>query len=158
MTSCAKLLLSTYARYLITIPLFGAHALNTLLISWRVCSIISQNEFHRFPHFHMLKGLRFWIWKLWSLDDSVFSFFYYKVFNRLTPFDPNQVFTLYSPPICLRANLPTLVKPAKLPNKTLYYILQEYIDAWNFLPIDIQLSSSLSSFKHFVKNVDLSSF
>jgi hypothetical protein len=32
--------------------------------------------------------------------------FYYKVFNHLTPFDPDLVFTIYSPPNCLSSNEP----------------------------------------------------
>lgn len=83
---------------------------------------------------------------------------YYKVFNHLTPFDPSLVFTTYIPPPGLRSNRPTLVKPTKLSNKALSTAFYRTIDAWNFLPTELQLSPSLNTFKRNVKDIDLSSF
>ena len=85
-------------------------------------------------------------------------FFYYKVFNHLTPFDPDLVFTIYSPPNCLRSNEPFILKPITVPNKFLSSTFYRAVDAWNYLPIGLRLSNSLPAFKSSLKVVDFSKF
>jgi hypothetical protein len=84
--------------------------------------------------------------------------FYYKVFNHLTPFDPDLVFTIYSPPNCLRSNEPFILKPITVPNKFLSTTFYRAVDAWNYLPIELRLSKSLPVFKRGLKVVDFSKF
>jgi ribonuclease P/MRP protein subunit RPP40 len=84
--------------------------------------------------------------------------FYYKVFNRLTPFDPSAVFCTYLPPPSLRCNSPVLQKPIKASNKLLSGIFYRYIDAWNNLPADLRLLSNLSSFKRGLRRIDFSTY
>jgi hypothetical protein len=80
--------------------------------------------------------------------------FYYKVFCHLTPFDPDFVFIIYSPPNCLRSNEPFILKPITVPNKFLSTTFYRAIDAWNYLPIELHLSKSLPVFKRGLKVVD----
>ena len=84
--------------------------------------------------------------------------FYYKVFNHLTPFDPQTTFHVYQPPTSLRCNTPFIQKPAHASNKTLNTLFYRCIDAWNYLSIDLRNSNSLSVFKCGLKGVDLSRF
>jgi hypothetical protein len=44
---------------------------------------------------------------------------YYKVLKHLTPFNPHSVFTIYTPPSCLRTNLPFLQRPGNSSSKIL---------------------------------------
>ena len=55
--------------------------------------------------------------------------FYYKVFNHLTPFDPDLIFTLYIPPNCLHSNEPFILKPITVPNKFLSTTFYRAVDA-----------------------------
>ena len=45
--------------------------------------------------------------------------YYYKVFNHLTPFNPNDVFIVNSPEACSRSNLSYLQKLIKASNRLL---------------------------------------
>ena len=83
---------------------------------------------------------------------------YYKVFNHLTPFDPDLVFKIYSPPNCLRSNEPFILKSITVPNKLLSTIFYRAVDAWNYLPIGLRLSNYLPAFKSGLKVVDFSKF
>jgi hypothetical protein len=83
--------------------------------------------------------------------------FYYKVFNHLTPFDPDLVFTICSPPNFLRTNEPFILKPIIVPNKFLSTTFYR-ADAWNYFPIELRLSKSLPVFKRGLKVVDFSKF
>lgn len=82
----------------------------------------------------------------------------YKIFNDLTPFDPNKVFLIYTPIASSRSNLPYLQKPAKAGNKFLSLLYYRCAEAWNTLPASLRLSSSLPTFKRGLKNIDLSRF
>jgi hypothetical protein len=84
--------------------------------------------------------------------------FNYKVFSHLTPFDPDVVFTIYSPPSCLRSNEPFILKPITVPNKFLSTTFCRAVDAWNYLPIDLRLSKSLPVFIRGLEVVDFSKF
>jgi hypothetical protein len=86
--------------------------------------------------------------------------FYYKVFNHLTPFDPDLVFTIYSQPNCLRSNEPFILKPVTVPNKVLSTTFYRAVDAWNYLSIGLRQSNSLPSFKSglSLEGVDFSEF
>jgi hypothetical protein len=62
--------------------------------------------------------------------------FYYKVFNYLTPFDPQTVFGIYHPPACLRSNTLFIQKPAHMSNKTLATLFTEVLTrGTSYLPI-----------------------
>jgi hypothetical protein len=84
--------------------------------------------------------------------------FYYKVFNNLTPFDPQILFYEYHPPMSLRFNSPFIQKPAHMSNIALNTLFYRCIDAWNFLPADIRQAQSLSTFKRLIRSIDLSRF
>ena len=84
--------------------------------------------------------------------------YYFKVFNNLTPFDPNDIFTIYTPAASLRSNSPYLQKPTKASNKLLHTLFYRNVDAWNSLPIALRCASSLHLFKSTLKRVDLSRF
>jgi hypothetical protein len=84
--------------------------------------------------------------------------FYYKVFNHLTPFEPDSVFTIYSPPNCLRSNEPFILKPITGPNRFLSTTFCRAVDAWNYLPLELRLSKSLPVFKRGLKVIDFSKF
>jgi hypothetical protein len=85
--------------------------------------------------------------------------FYYKVFNNLTPFDPNVVFTMYFPPPILRHNSPIIQKPIRTSNKLCPGIFfYRNIDAWNNLPRDVRLLPTVPSFKRTLKCIDFSAY
>ena len=84
--------------------------------------------------------------------------FYYKVFNNLTPFAPDSVFTTYTPPPFLRSIAPVIQKPIHASNKFLSTTFYRSIDVWNYLPVDLRQSQSLSAFKYGLKSVDLATF
>jgi hypothetical protein len=84
--------------------------------------------------------------------------YYYKIFNELTPFDPNKVFSIHTPVASSRSNLPYLQKPAKASNKSSSMLYYRCVEAWNTLPASLRLSSSLPAFKRGLKTIDLSRF
>jgi hypothetical protein len=84
--------------------------------------------------------------------------YYYKVLNNLTPFDPNAVFSVYTPSPWSRSAMPYLLKPTKATNRVLSTFFFRSIDAWNALPAALQSSSSLPVFKRLLKQFDLSTF
>jgi hypothetical protein len=84
--------------------------------------------------------------------------YYCKIFNNLTPFDPNEVFLTYTPLVSSRSDSPYLSKPIKATNKTLSLLFYRWTDAWNSLPVSLRLSASLPAFKRGLKNIGLSSF
>ena len=84
--------------------------------------------------------------------------YYYKVFNHLTPFNPNDVFIVYSPDARSRSNLPYLQKPIKAIYQMAFISsFFRSIDAWNALPLALRCSS-LSVFKRSLKQFDLSAY
>jgi hypothetical protein len=84
--------------------------------------------------------------------------FYYKVFNHLTPFDPDIVFNMYIPPPSLRSNSEIIKKPLKISERSIADIFYRSIDAWNGLPSDVRLLSTLPRFKRRLKSIDLSPY
>ena len=84
--------------------------------------------------------------------------YYFKVFNNLTPFDPSNVFLIYTPIASSRSKSPYLQKPPKASNKMLHTLFYRQVDAWNLLPDVLKFTSSLPVFKRGLKNVDLSQF
>jgi hypothetical protein len=90
--------------------------------------------------------------------EIVKNLFYFKVFNNLTPFTPDLVFTTYTPPPCLRSNSPIIQKPIHASNKFLSTTFYRSIDAWNYLSVELRQAQSLNAFKSGIKSVDLVSF
>jgi hypothetical protein len=84
--------------------------------------------------------------------------YYYKVLHNLTPFAPNEVYNVYTPPESSRSNFPYLLKPAKASYALLSSFFCRNVDAWNSLPSSLQHASSIADFKKGVKNIDLTKF
>jgi hypothetical protein len=74
--------------------------------------------------------------------------YYYKIFNNLTPFDPNEVFLTYTPLVSSRSDSPYLSKPIKATNKTLSLLFYRWTDAWNSLPVSLRVDMSAVFFVH----------
>jgi hypothetical protein len=81
---------------------------------------------------------------------------YYKVLNNLTPFDPSEVISVYTPSSWSRSEMPYLQKPIEATNRLLSTFFLRSIDAWNVLPAALWSSSSLPVFKRHLKQFDLS--
>jgi hypothetical protein len=81
--------------------------------------------------------------------------YYYKVLNNLTPFDPSEVFSVYTPFSWSRSEMPYLQKPIQATNRLLFTFFFRSIDAWNALPAALRFSSSLPVFKEHLKQFDL---
>jgi hypothetical protein len=84
--------------------------------------------------------------------------FYFKMFNNLTPFNPHEVFLIYTPIASSRSNSPYLLKPICASNKVLSTFFYRSVDAWNALPPSLRSCSSLPAFKRGLKNVDLNRY
>ena len=84
--------------------------------------------------------------------------YYFKVFNHLTPFEPDEVFITYTPIRSTRSDSSHLVKPIKASNTLLHTLFYRHVEAWNSLPTVLKSTSSLPSFKRGLKNADLSKF
>jgi hypothetical protein len=84
--------------------------------------------------------------------------FYFKIFNNLTPFNPHEVFLIYTPIASSRSNSPYLLKPICASNKVLSTFFYRSVDAWNALPPSLRSSSSLPAFKRGLRNVDLNRY
>ena len=84
--------------------------------------------------------------------------YYYKVINRHTPFNPNDVFIVYLPEARSRSNQPYLQKPVKATNRLLSTLFFRNVDAWNALPSALRSSPSLLAFKRGIKHIDLSAY
>jgi hypothetical protein len=84
--------------------------------------------------------------------------YYYKVLNNLTPFDPSEVFSVYTPSSWSRSEMPYLRKPIKATDRLLSTFFFRSIDAWNALPAALRSSSSLAVFKRHLKQFDLSTY
>jgi hypothetical protein len=83
---------------------------------------------------------------------------YYKILNGMSPLTPTDYFIIYSPIISTRSNMPSLLKPLHASSKLASSFFYRSVDAWNHLPSNIKLLTSLHSFKLAIKLVDLSSF
>jgi hypothetical protein len=84
--------------------------------------------------------------------------YYYKVLNNLTPFDPSEVFSVYTPSSWSRSEMPYMQKPIKAMNRVLSTFCFRSTYAWNALPAALRSSSSLTVFKQHLKQFDLSTF
>jgi hypothetical protein len=84
--------------------------------------------------------------------------YYYEVLNNLTPFDPSEIFSVYTPSSWSRSEMPYLQKPIKATNRLLSTFFFRSIDAWNALPAALRSSSSLPAFKRHLKQFDLSTY
>jgi hypothetical protein len=84
--------------------------------------------------------------------------YYFKILNRLTAFNPNDVFLIYTPSVSSRSNTPYLQKPIKTTNKHLNDLFYRQVDVWNALPNSIRLASSLPVFKYELNKFDFSNF
>jgi hypothetical protein len=84
--------------------------------------------------------------------------YYYKVLNNLTPFDPSEVFSVYTPSSWSRSDMSHSQKPIKGTNRLLSTFFFRSIDAWNALPAALRSSASLPVFKRHLKQFDLSAY
>jgi hypothetical protein len=84
--------------------------------------------------------------------------YFFKVFNHLTPFNPSDMFLIYTPIASSRSNSPNLQRPTKASNKLLHTLFFRQVEAWNSLPPPLKSASSLPIFKRGLKNIDLSKF
>jgi hypothetical protein len=103
-----------------------------------------------------LRRLRFDSLELRRLRFDLIYFF--KVFNQLTPFNPNDTFLIYTPIASSRSNSPHLQRRAKASNKLLQTLFYRQVEAWNSLPPALKSASSLPSFKRGLQNIGLSKF
>jgi hypothetical protein len=83
---------------------------------------------------------------------------YYKILNGLSPLNATEYFLIYSPITSTRSNIPSLLKPLHSSRKLSASFFYRSVDAWNHLPSNIKLLTSLYSFKLALKLVDLSGF
>jgi hypothetical protein len=83
--------------------------------------------------------------------------YYFKIFNHLTPLDPDEVFIAYQPISSSRSS-PYLQRPTKASNRILSILFYRCISAWNNLPGNLRHVSSLPGFKRGLRDVDLSLF
>jgi hypothetical protein len=107
---------------------------------WSPCTIqlddllknVQRNFSKRIPSLSLYPyGERLAILNLDTLELGRLRFdlmFYYKVLNHLTLFNSNSVFTMNTPPFCLRANLPFLQRPGNSSSRILhvFYFLQKH--------------------------------
>jgi len=83
---------------------------------------------------------------------------YYKILNGLSPLTASDYFLIYNPITSTRSNMPSLLKPLHASSKLSSYFFYRSVDAWNHLPSNIKLLSSLNSFKSAITLFDLSAF
>ena len=85
---------------------------------------------------------------------------YYKVFNNLTPWSPNEYFNVSAPPYCLHSisHDYNIRKPMCRTNAFENDFYNRCVSAWNSLPSFVVKSKSVASFKNNLKTIDLSSF
>ena len=83
---------------------------------------------------------------------------YFKVLNNISPISPSDHFLVHQPLPSSRSSMPYLQKPLRSNSKLSSSFFYRQVDAWNYLPIALKTSSSLTSFKSAIKKVNLSSF
>ena len=85
---------------------------------------------------------------------------YYKVFNNLTPWSPNEYFNVSVPPYSLHSisHDYNIRKPMCRTNAFENDFYNRCVSAWNSLPSFVVKSKSVASFKNNLKTIDLSSF
>jgi hypothetical protein len=93
-----------------------------------------------------LHGLDLLEWRRFRFD--LVYYYYYKVFNHLTPFDPSEVFNIYSPLASSRSETPYLLKPIHATNRLLLSLFFQSVVAWNALPAALGSLTFLLSAKH----------
>jgi Reverse transcriptase (RNA-dependent DNA polymerase) len=84
--------------------------------------------------------------------------YYYKILHNLTPFNPDIVFYIHTPPEASRSNSLYLQKPNNATTTLLSSFFCICIDAWNYLPSNLRYAQSTSAFKRAIKCVDFSRF
>jgi len=84
--------------------------------------------------------------------------FYYKIFNNRSALEIDQFFTFHTPLASSRNPTPFIQKPLSATNCLLSSFRYRSVEAWNSLPLPVQYSTSLLSFKKALHNTDLSSF
>ena len=84
--------------------------------------------------------------------------FYYKLFTNRSSLDIDKFFTFHTPPASSRNPMPFIQKPQSATNLLLSSFRYRSIDSWNSLPLHVKNSSSLSSFKKALHNIDFTSF
>jgi hypothetical protein len=83
---------------------------------------------------------------------------YFKVLNNFTCIVPNSYFHLHYPPPASRNPAPFLQKSSNF-NKCLQSsFFFRFLDCWNGLPINVQQSSSLTSFKRQINLINFNSY
>lgn len=83
---------------------------------------------------------------------------YFKILNGMTSLTPADFCQIYSPTISTRSMTPSLLEPLHASSKLSSFFFYRSVDAWNHLPSDIKLLTSLKSFKLAIKRDDLSVF
>ena len=86
--------------------------------------------------------------------------FCYKIINNLTCLNPDEYFTKNSPSglPTRSSNTQTLYKPFVRSSVYSNHFSIRHIDTWNALPTSIINAPSLNSFKHLLKQYDLSPY
>jgi hypothetical protein len=83
---------------------------------------------------------------------------YFKILSGMSPLTPTDYFLIFSPILSTRSITPFLLKPLHTTSKLASSFFYRNVDAWNYLPSNIKLSTSVRSFKSAIKHVDLSVF
>ena len=83
---------------------------------------------------------------------------YFKILNGMSPLTHTDYFLIYNPITTTRSISPSLLKPLHASSNISSSFFYRSVDAWNYLPSTIKLSTSLQSFKSAIKHVDLSAF
>lgn len=108
-------------------------------------TVISLNAFHDCHLYNILKS---WLCSTLTCTNSLR---YCKVLNNLAPFDPSNVFVIYSSEYSGSA-LPCVRKPIRATNRLLSSLFHRSPDAWNALPAALRSSSSLTAFRGGLNN------
>jgi hypothetical protein len=66
-----------------------------------------------------------------------------KFLHNLTPFNPDIVFHIYTPPEASKSNSPYLQKPNNAATTRLSSFFCRCIDAWNYLPSNLRHAQSI---------------
>jgi hypothetical protein len=83
---------------------------------------------------------------------------YFKIFNSLSPIDPESHFDIYTPLQSSRSSMPYPQKPLRANTKLSSSFFYRNVDAWNYLPDNIKRSTSLTMFKAAIRKINLSQF
>ena len=81
---------------------------------------------------------------------------YYKIVHDIVSINVSSHFTYYYPPVSSRSGSPKLVKPDKGNNNLMHSLFNRAADCWNNLRHTLRFCDSLSKFKRWLNNTDLS--